>query len=133
MAGRAGSAGSGTGLAANWPPDLSVAWLLWTSGNSSVKQKPDFQVPVLHFGDAPSGHPYYVDKSGLDPGPVVHPQEEMGWQVDRDSEVKVKSLSHVQLFASPSGSSVHGILQARILEWVAISFSWESSQCRDQT
>ena len=23
----------------------------------------------------------------------------------------------------PSGSSVHGILQARILEWVAISFS----------
>ena len=26
---------------------------------------------------------------------------------------------------SPPGSSVHGILQARILEWVAISFSWE--------
>ena len=26
---------------------------------------------------------------------------------------------------SPSGSSVHGILQARILEWVAISFSKE--------
>ena len=24
---------------------------------------------------------------------------------------------------SPSGSSVHGLLQARILEWVAISFS----------
>ena len=37
--GRAGSAGSGTGLAANWPPGLSVAWLLWTSANSSVKQK----------------------------------------------------------------------------------------------
>ena len=29
---------------------------------------------------------------------------------------------------SPSGSSVHGILQARILEWVAISFSRGSSQ-----
>ena len=28
---------------------------------------------------------------------------------------------------SPSGSSVHGIFQARILEWVAISFSRESS------
>ena len=26
---------------------------------------------------------------------------------------------------SPPGSSVHGILQARILEWVAISFSRE--------
>ena len=31
------------------------------------------------------------------------------------------------------GSSVHGILQARILEWVAIPFSKESSQPRDQT
>ena len=28
---------------------------------------------------------------------------------------------------APPGSSVHGILQARILEWVAISFSRESS------
>ena len=28
---------------------------------------------------------------------------------------------------SPPGSSVHGILQARILEWVAISFSRGSS------
>ena len=31
------------------------------------------------------------------------------------------------------GSPVHGILQARILEWVAISFSRGSSQPRDQT
>ena len=30
------------------------------------------------------------------------------------------------------GSSVHGILQARILEWVAISFSRRSSQLRDR-
>ena len=29
------------------------------------------------------------------------------------------------------GSSVHGILQARILEWVAISFSRGSSPPRD--
>ena len=31
------------------------------------------------------------------------------------------------------GSSVHGIFQARVLEWVAISFSRGSSQPRDQT
>ena len=31
------------------------------------------------------------------------------------------------------GSSVHGILQARILEWVAIPFFRVSSQPRDQT
>ena len=39
----------------------------------------------------------------------------------------VMSLSHVRLFDpmdyGPLGSSVHGILQARILEWVAIPFS----------
>ena len=34
---------------------------------------------------------------------------------------------------SPPGSSVHGILQAGILEWVAISSSMGSSQLRDQT
>ena len=41
----------------------------------------------------------------------------------------VKSFNHVQLFAtpwtvcSPPSSSVHGILQARVLEWGAIAFS----------
>ena len=34
---------------------------------------------------------------------------------------------------SPQGSSVHVILQARILEWVAIPFSRGSSRPRDQT
>ena len=34
---------------------------------------------------------------------------------------------------SPPGSSVHEISQARILEWVAISFSRGSSLLRDQT
>ena len=34
---------------------------------------------------------------------------------------------------SPPGSSVHGILQARILEWVAIPFFMVSSLPRDQT
>ena len=34
---------------------------------------------------------------------------------------------------NPPGSSAHGILQARILESVTISFSRKSSQPRDQT
>ena len=34
---------------------------------------------------------------------------------------------------SPPGSSVHGIFQARVLKWVAISSSRGSSQPRDQT
>ena len=36
------------------------------------------------------------------------------------------------LDCSPPGSSVRGILQARILKWVLIPFSRESSQPRDQ-
>ena len=43
-------------------------------------------------------------------------------------KVKVKPLIRVQFFATPmdcslTGSSVHGIFQARVLEWGAISFS----------
>ena len=38
-----------------------------------------------------------------------------------------------QIGCSPPGSSVHGISQARILEWVAISSSRESFQLRDRT
>ena len=34
--------------------------------------------------------------------------------------------------SNPPGSSVHGILQARILEWVAIPFSRGSSQATDR-
>ena len=34
---------------------------------------------------------------------------------------------------SPPGSSVHGILQARMLQWVAMAFFRGSSQPRDQT
>ena len=34
---------------------------------------------------------------------------------------------------SPPGFSIHGIFQARILEWVAISFARGSSQHMDQT
>ena len=52
---------------------------------------------------------------------------------------EVKSLSRVQLFATPwtvayqAPSSIHGIFQARVLEWIAISFSMGSSWPRNQT
>ena len=37
------------------------------------------------------------------------------------------------MYCSLPGSSIHGISQARILEWVSISFSRGSSQLRDWT
>ena len=52
-------------------------------------------------------------------------------------KVKVKSLNRVQLCdpmdCSLPCSSIHGIFQTRVLEWVAISFSRGSSQPRDRT
>ena len=51
------------------------------------------------------------------------------------AQVAKKLLSRVRLSDSMDcslpGSSVHGIFQARILEWVAISFFRGSSQPRD--
>ena len=52
--------------------------------------------------------------------------------------VKVLVTQSFQLFVTPMdcsllGSSVHGILQARILEWVAVPFSRGPSRPRDQT
>ena len=53
-------------------------------------------------------------------------------------KVKVKVAQLCPALCNPMdcslpGSSVHGILQARILEWVAVPFSGRSSQLRDRT
>ena len=45
----------------------------------------------------------------------------------------VYNYLHRVMDCSLPGSAVHGILQAIILEWIAISFSRGSSQPRDQT
>ena len=45
-------------------------------------------------------------------------------------------FSYVRLFATPwtmPGSSLHGILHARILDWIAVPFSRGSSQPREGT
>ena len=47
--------------------------------------------------------------------------------------VKVKVAQSYPTLCSPMYYTVHGILQARILEWVAFPFSRGSSQPRDGT
>ena len=55
------------------------------------------------------------------------------------SYMKSETVSHVRVFAtpwsvcSPPGSSVHGILLERILEWFAIPFSKKFSWPKEQT
>ena len=55
-------------------------------------------------------------------------------KVESESEVTQSYLTFRDpIDCSLPGSSVHGIFQARVLEWVAIPFSRESSQPRDRT
>ena len=57
-----------------------------------------------------------------------------GWGEKKESEVAQSCLTLLDsMDCSLPGSSVHEIFQARILEWVAISFSRGSSQPRDWT
>ena len=46
-------------------------------------------------------------------------------------EVKVKVAQSCPTLGDPMGYTVHGILQARILEWIAFPFSRVYSQPRD--
>ena len=55
--------------------------------------------------------------SGLPFPSPVHESEKWKW-----SRLVCPTL-HDPMDCSPPGSSVHGILQARVLEWVAIAFS----------
>ena len=50
-----------------------------------------------------------------------------------ESLTRLSDLTFTLMDCSPQGSSVHGILQARIVEWVAISSSRSSSPTGDGT
>ena len=46
---------------------------------------------------------------------------------------RVKVIQSCLTLCNPIDYTIHGILQARILEWVAFPFAKESSRPRDQT
>ena len=70
------------------------------------------------------------DRNGMD----LTEEDIKRWQEHTESEVAQSGLTLCDpVDCSPPGSSVHGILQARILEWVAVSFSKGSSRPRDRT
>ena len=56
-----------------------------------------------------------------------------GFSIESDMKVKVKVAQSCPALCDPMDYTVHGILQARILEWVAFLFSRGFSQPRDQT
>ena len=80
---------------------------------------------------------------GQQPTRVPHPWDSPGKNTGVGSHfllqcMKVKSESEADqscptpsdpMDCSPPGSSVHGIFQARVLEWVAIAFSKPQNKC----
>ena len=66
-------------------------------------------------------------------GPLRKPKNEVLSRVQVCSVARLCLTLCNPIDCSPPGSSVHGNFHARILEWVAISYSREQSQPRDQT
>ena len=92
------------------------------SGTRS-RSRPAFVIKEFDFGQA------MKTLWTLVPLPVKRERKKV-----KESEVVQSRLALCDpMDYSPPGSFVHGILQARILEWVAIPFCKESSRPRDQS
>ena len=102
--------------AAFWPPD--VLMLLSLGG-------PD---PLNFQSTQEMTHVWGGSVGGM--AEVTEVQRLLFW---RGWKWKWKSLSPVWLFATPQTIQSIGILQARVLEWVAFPYSWGSSQPWDRT
>ena len=70
------------------------------------------------------------------PPSLVFSRQERWSGLPFPSPMKVKSESEVAqscpTLCDPMDYAVRGILQVRILEWIAVPFFKESSQCRDE-
>ena len=80
----------------------------------------------------------FCDHTGQDALPQHNSKSSLGTQSSSAPCLKVLAAQPSptlwdSMDCSPPGSSVRGILQERILEWVTISFSWGSSRPRDRT
>ena len=83
--------------------------------------------------------PVWVNHLGIRCTNLSQTLTEVAWSekyttlVESEVDQSCPTLCCDPVDCSPLGSSIHGILQSRILEWVAISFSRGSSQPRDRT
>ena len=127
------------------PPTPSLFICQWVSGQFRLLPCPGYckQCCCTHWGCM---YLYKLEFS-LDICPGVGLEDHTGnsdssflrdlrtaFHSERESEVTQLCLTlWDSMDCSPQGSSVHGISQARVLEWVASSFSRGSSQSRNRT
>ena len=105
----------------------SMKWVQW----------PHPRALWTHWVEAPSPAPQH-STGEAQAHSLVHKNPAPGgggWGGDvlKSVTCSVVSDSLQPMVCSPPGSSVHGIFQARILEWIAISSSRGSSRHRDRT
>ena len=96
-----------------------------------------------YWSGLPFSTPGNLPNPGIKPTSLVSPALASGFFTPRTTweapaAAAAKSLQSCLTLSdpidgSPPGSAVPGILQARTLEWVALSFSREFSQSRDLT
>ena len=110
-------------------------------------RRPDYNQAELHKPTLSVGRP------GFDTSSVLAMSASQSTPTQRDTDVQTAPLNTTASISAPGtvcmctqscltlrdpmdcslpGSSAHGIFQARILEWVAVSFSRGFSQSRDQ-
>ena len=119
-----------------------VQWSLATAGCCQIWVPPHHRKPTQSIDSPPlllhttsgSDGTHVITKTQDDPNSQNQPPSSenrfyLAGDVPWVSEWKL--LSHVRLFATPWTIQIHGILWARILEWVAFSFSRGSSQPRE--
>ena len=97
----------------------SWTWWLRNNSNNLQKKKKKIRVALVKCGKRTQRHSCFA----LSLFPSAHP-----CILTQSCPTVCDSMDH-----SPPGSSFYGIFQARILEWVAISSSRESSRPRDWT
>ena len=105
-----------------------IQWWYISSVNRKKKKKKRYKIDSIGKVNLP----IRATKIWLAPGPhlMFSKQEEESYLMCAESLQSCPTLCD-PMNCSPSGSSVHGILHARILEWVAMPSSRVSSWPRD--
>ena len=86
-----------------------------------------------YWSGLPFPSPGDLPNPGIEPRSPALQADSLPTELQGKPQVKVKvTQSYLTLFDTMD-YTFHGILQARILEWVSFSFSWWSSQPRDWT
>ena len=104
-------------------PNIPLLWLIWGNAVSFL-----VTVLALLHSSSPLGKVSYPQLQTCPTSFLTapNPQESL-------ASLKVKVTQSCPTLCDPMDHIVHGILQARILEWVAFPFSRGSSQPRNQT